>query len=466
MVCEGKQVWPGTPSATGERIPCSTQVPLGRACPLHFPACPPRSLFLSSLNPLSYFRRAQESRQVCLPGRRSRQRRGSQLVNQRQAKACSGTWLQGSYSSRNSPLGFLGLIFPALALLLQSLWRYPAGAVRLGVAHLPADRGQKAWESVSLPRLHARSGGCAPLRWKLAGGGLLMALRHFQQQVSPINLLQEKRSGEGKAAARRWELGEPQLPASCGLGGAGSAPRGLLQVLRALSLVLCTALARPVLNTGQNLRLKPPPNWPRPELCGQDPPLPPPAPFWSLSGPVWDWSCSVLQEGICPQMLKWAFYWGQVLLHGEQRGAWMWCWLTLLHPKVPAGLRALLQPERRGRGRSWPQNAPLGKGRDGARESKQKRKWLRATHRGDGGGRKRASQIPPLGHVGKEGSEPAVRPYPCRDTGGGASLPDSLLSVSTDQNLPGQWGWDWGSPNFPAFSKRNMLGPGLSPASP
>lgn len=246
MVCKGKQylqVLLGTPSPSGERIPCSTQVPLGRACPPHFPACPPRSLFLSSLNPLSYFRRAQESRQVCLPGRWSRQRRGSQLVNQRQAKACSGTWLQGSYSSRNSPLGFLGLIFPALALLLQSLWRYPAGAVRLGVAHLPADRGQKAWESVSLPRLHARSGGCAPLRWKLAGGGLLMALRHFQQQVSPINLLQEKRSGEGKAAARRWELGEPQLPASCGLGGAGSAPRGLLQVLRALSLVLCTALA-------------------------------------------------------------------------------------------------------------------------------------------------------------------------------------------------------------------------------
>lgn len=228
MVCKGKQylqVLLGTPSPSGERIPCSTQVPLGRACPPHFPACPPRSLFLSSLNPLSYFRQAQESRQVCLPGRRSRQRRGSQLVNQRQAKACSGTWLQGSYSSRNSPLGFLGLIFPALALLLQSLWRYPAGAVRLGVAHLPADRGQKAWESVSLPRLHARSGGCAPLRWKLAGGGLLMALRHFQQQVSPINLLQEKRSGEGKAAARRWELGEPQLPASCGL-GEQDRPRG------------------------------------------------------------------------------------------------------------------------------------------------------------------------------------------------------------------------------------------------
>lgn len=88
------------------------------------------------------------------------------------------------------------------------------------------------------------------------------------------------------------------------------------------------------------------------------------------------------------------------------------------------------QLERRGRGRSRPQNAPLGEGRDGARGSKQKRKWLRATHRGDGGGRKRASQIPPLGHVGKEGSVPSVRPYPCQDTGGGASLPNSLFFLS------------------------------------
>lgn len=298
-------------------------------------------------------------------------------------------------------------------------------------------------------------------RWRVVNGITTLPAAGFTYQPAAGK---EERGGKGGSET----LGAWRAPAPCLLraGGAGSAPRGLLQVLRALSLVLCTALAHPVLNTGQNLRLKPPPNWPRPELCGQDPPLPPPAPFWSLSGPVWDWSCSVLQEGICPQMLKWAFYWGQVLLHGEQRGAWMWCWLTLLHPKVPAGLRALLQPERRGRGRSRPQNAPLGKGRDGARESKQKRKWLRATHRGDGGGRKRASQIPPLGHVGKEGSEPAVRPYPCRDTGGGASLPDSLLSVSTDQNLPGQWGWDQGNPNFSAFSKQSVLGPSLSPASP
>lgn len=84
-------------------------------------------------------------------------------MNQRQAKACSGPRLWGSYSSRHSPLGFLGLVFPSLGRGLHSARRYPAGAVGLGVAHLPSDRGQKAWERVSLPRLHAGGGGAGNL---------------------------------------------------------------------------------------------------------------------------------------------------------------------------------------------------------------------------------------------------------------------------------------------------------------
>lgn len=48
-------------------------------------------------------------------------------------------------------------------------------------------------------------------RWKLAGGRLLMSLRHLtqEQQVSPINLLQGGRSRRPQRKGGRESLGSP-----------------------------------------------------------------------------------------------------------------------------------------------------------------------------------------------------------------------------------------------------------------
>lgn len=75
-------------------------------------------------------------------------------------------------------------------------------------------------------------------RWRVVNGITTLPAAGFTYQPAAGK---EERGGKGGGET----LGAWRAPAPCLLraGGAGSAPRGLLQVLQALSLVLCTALA-------------------------------------------------------------------------------------------------------------------------------------------------------------------------------------------------------------------------------